>query len=427
MRLGDGSVIDLGVAEIQSWYESGLVGDDTQVQKPGSRDWARLGQAVDTRGWRRPGAPRGVSVPARGPGTSAAPRSPAPKSFTEPRPLPRPAPPLVEWRRYARAAAMIAIPLLLLYLAAPFVVPLLFGTAEERRVKAATAPEKRFSDVGMTLDVPPRWSLLKRDHTLFTLPAHARVSLAEPKAAAFAVLAVETPPRAYPSLDAWLDRVVEDRRNAEPGLRVVRREDAEEKARRLIAARLAGDTVVEEVVTAWRDGFTYYALLVWGPEASARAAHASDEIRRGITVTGRQGEQVRQGVTAITADVPLLTEQAAETLVGHSQAGALEPAEAFRRTWLFAGRGLSALTAAEQQEMGALSTELYSKLPAADRARLGAYLDRVRAGHATEPAQDLEMSRLVKAAFARLRPPRRERLQGLFERAITAAVRSGSG
>jgi hypothetical protein len=429
VRLGDGSVIDLGVAEVQSWYESGLVNDDTQVQKAGARDWSRLGQAVDMRGWKRPGAPRGVSVPAaRGPQAArpSAPRAPAPKAFTESRPLRRASAPAVEWGRWARVAAAIAVPLLVLYLAAPFVVPLLFGTAEERRVKAATVPEKRYSGVGVTLDVPPRWSLLRADHSLFTVPANARVSLAEPKAGGFAVLAAETPARAYPSLDAFLDRVVEERRAAEPGLRVVRREDAEGKARRVVAARAAGEAAMEEIFTAWRDGFTYYALVVWEPEAAGRAVHDSDEIRRGITVTGRQAAQVEQGVAAVTAAVPLLTAAAAETLIGQSQAGALDPAEAFRRTYQMAGRGLPALAAAEQRDMGALSTEMYNRLSAADRARLGPYLDRVRAGRATDPGDDATMSRLVKTAFAKLPAARQKRLQSLFEKAIAAAVQAES-
>ena len=77
--------------------------------------------------------------------------------------------------------------------------------------------------------------------------------------------------------------------------------------------------------------------------------------------------------------------------------------------------------------MGALSTELYARVPSGDRARLGPYLDRVRDGRETDPALDAQMSRVVKTAVARLPAARRQRLQALFEKAIGVAVASNFG
>jgi hypothetical protein len=77
--------------------------------------------------------------------------------------------------------------------------------------------------------------------------------------------------------------------------------------------------------------------------------------------------------------------------------------------------------------MGALSSELYARLPAADRARFGAYLERVRAGRGSDPAEDLAMSRLVKAAFGRLPAARQKRLRDLFAKAIDAALAARAG
>jgi hypothetical protein len=137
--------------------------------------------------------------------------------------------------------------------------------------------------------------------------------------------------------------------------------------------------------------------------------------------------RLRKAIETVTAEVPLLTPAAAEMLMGQSQAQTLDPAEAFRRTYLLAGRGLPALTAAEQKEVGALSSELYARVPGGDRARLGPYLDRVRGGRATEPALDQQMGRVVKAAALKLPAAKRQRLQALFEKAIGRAVTSTFG
>jgi hypothetical protein len=108
--------------------------------------------------------------------------------------------------------------------------------------------------------------------------------------------------------------------------------------------------------------------------------------------------------------------------MGQSAAQVLEPAEAFRRTYLMTSRGLPALSKAEQAEMGALSSQMYASLPARDRARLGSYIERVRAQQATDPRLDDEMSRLAKGAVLKLPPARRARLQALFEKAVAAGL-----
>jgi hypothetical protein len=427
VRLGDGSVIDLSHEDLRSWYESGLLTGDSQVQKAGSRDWTSLGKAVDTSQWRKPAAARGVSVPVKGKaraGTAASTRRdvPAP-SPTGPRPH---VPPLPLLRYAAFALAVLAVGGALLWTSAWW-YPLLFGTAEVRRVRAATTSERRYADdtLGLKMELPRGWSILRPSHGFFTPLASARLSLAEPSAGAFGMLAVETPARGYPNLDAFLDRVFEERRHAEPLLHPLRKEDAPGGARRLVATRRTDDRTIESVITAWKDGWVYYALLVWGP--AEHAGEAAEDLRRGITMQGHMATRLRQAIDTVTAEVPLLTPAAAEMLMGQSQAQALDPAEAFRRTYLLAGRALPALTAAEQREMGALSTELYGKVPAGDRARLGAYLDRVRGGRETDPALDAQMSRVVKAALLKLSAARRQRLQGLFEKAIGVAVASTFG
>ena len=115
----------------------------------------------------------------------------------------------------------------------PMWTPLFFGSAETRRVRAATTSERRYADdtLGLKMELPRRWSILRPNHGFFTPIASARLSLAEPSAGAFGFLAVETPARGYASLDAFLDRVLEERRRTESSLNPLRREDAPPGAR----------------------------------------------------------------------------------------------------------------------------------------------------------------------------------------------------
>jgi hypothetical protein len=400
------------------------------VQKAGSRDWTSLGKAVDISQWRKPAPARGVSVPAgnrKGAGGRVPRRTTAPPEAVAPRTGPRahvPPLPLLRYAAYGFAVLLVGGALLW---SSAWWYPWIFGTPEQRRVRAATTAERAYADatLGLKLDLPRAWSILRPDHGFFTAPANARVPLAEPAAGAFGFLAVDTPARGYASLDAYLDRVLEERRRAEPSLNPLRREDAPGGARRLVGTRRSADVTFEEVATVWKDGWTYYALVVWGPAETA--TRAAEDLRQGITLQGHMAARLRQAIDTVTAEVPLLTPAAAELLMGQSQAQALDPTEAFRRTYLLAGRGLPALSAAEQREVGALSTELYGRVPAGDRARLGPYLDRVRGGRATDPATDQQMSRVVKSAVLKMPAARRQRLQALFEKAIGVAVTSTFG
>jgi hypothetical protein len=429
VRLGDGSVIDLDREALRSWYEKGLVRRDTQVQTPGSRAWVGLSQATDVRQWRAPAVPAGRSAAAR-PAARAAPSKARPAPSSTPRPSApavarrRPSPSLdLPWGRYAGLTVAAAAVAGALYATSAWWSPLVFGLPEERSVKAAATGERRLGDdaLGLTLELPGKWLLLRESHGLFAPPPNARLSAADPSAGAYGYLAVDTPARGL-SLDTYLTQVLQERRRSEPSLREVRREDVPGQGRRAVATRQAGEVATDEVVTGWKDGWTYYALVVWAPTERASAVDAASALREGITTQGALGARLRQAVETVSQEVPLLTPAAAEMLMGQSQAQMLEPAEAFRRTYLLAGRGLPLLPRDDQKEMGALSSDLYAALPPGERARLGGYIERVRAGRATDPALDQQMSRVVKTAVLKLPPAKRLRLQAVFEKALTAGI-----
>jgi hypothetical protein len=77
LRLGDGSVIQLGGADLRSWYERGLINDDTPVQRQGSRTWTRLADVENVRGWRSGTAGRVGRATRSSPAASARRASPS--------------------------------------------------------------------------------------------------------------------------------------------------------------------------------------------------------------------------------------------------------------------------------------------------------------------------------------------------------------
>ena len=133
-------------------------------------------------------------------------------------------------------------------------------------------------------------------------------------------------------------------------------------------------------------------------------------------------DPLQRAITAVTQESPHLTARAVEALMTRSAAGVLDPAETFRRAYFQAGRGLASLSAGEAREFRALNSALYASLSGSERARLGAYLERVRAQRPTTPPEDAGMCRLVRTGVLRLPAQQRDRLRTLFEKAIMAGL-----
>ena len=81
---------------------------------------------------------------------------------------------------------------------------------------------------------------------------------------------------------------------------------------------------------------------------------------------------------------------------------------------------IGTLTDKEKAELTRLTTAAYTGLVWKDRARLADYVERVRKGAMTTPAEDKEMAELMKQAELRLSAEGRLRLQGYYEKAILA-------
>jgi hypothetical protein len=271
LRLGDGSVIQLERTDLRSWYERGLISDDTPAQRLGSSTWSRLADVEDVH----------------------------------------------QWRGRAKAPS-----------------------------RAAPPPADEYDDDDTDDALPSPWP--------------RRLVLGTVAVLALAAVAFTS--------DVWLPAVQQ-----------------------------------------WGASITGGG---GGGTGTPAVRPAEDQVQR----------RHREAVQAATAELPHLRPDTIELVMASSAAGVLDAPEVFRRSYEAAGRGLAALNPTEARELGALNTALSGALSARERALLADYIERVRGKRPTSPAEDAEMSRLVRRGTAALSVARRARLQELFSKAVAAAL-----
>jgi len=423
VRLGDGSQIGpLEREMLRSWYGQGLITAESPVLRPGSARWAPLGEAMDIRDWEAP-APA-ASSRRRSPPAGAAGFEPAPARPSGTRARGRGLP--ASWigaspRTLALSAAVAGI------LAVAFwAVALRDDGAAEFRQWAAV--EQRYADapLGVALEPPRGWLLLRKDNPLVAAPPAAVAVLAHPGRGAGAYLLMDRSHRRAASLEGHLDAVLADRRSVDPGSRHTERSDVgvgSLQGRLSTGEALSGGESRRELVAVWRDGWTHFALVAWFPAGRSSAARDVKRLLAGFSTTGVFAARLEQAVDRAVQEAPHLTPDTARTLMGLSEAGALDPEETFRRACVSAAAGLSSLGRAELDEMTRLTSALYSTVPARDRSRLAAYLEGLRAGRrVTPPEENREMCRIMKQAVLKLPESRRSRLRTLYEKSVLSGV-----
>ncbi len=296
--------------------------------------------------------------------------------------------------------------------------------AEQRLAEWATA-ERRFADdgIGVSVDAPEGWVLLKPGNPLVAAPKDARQTFALARHGGAAYLVTEPAQRGVATPEQYLDKVVERRRAERPGFEPGQRSNATVgglSGRQLEAAWSDGGTRYRELIVAGLDGWMGFALVAWMPEATAARSNGIDALARGFAARGVLAVRLKAAVDAATSAVPHLSAAAAEQLMAQSEARVLEPEQAFRRSFQALAENIAALSPAEKSELTRLTTATYSGVPWKERAALAAYVERVRRGETTAPAEDKAMAELLRSAESRLSGEGRLKLQGFYEKAILA-------
>jgi GYF domain 2 len=306
-----------------------------------------------------------------------------------------------------------------------------FGRAPESeavmQVRAWESPDRRFSDdaMGLALDLPDGWVILKPGNPLVAAPETARVTFAQPRLGGYGYITAEPAPRGVATADQYLDVLLARRKEKREGLEEKQRGNAlvgSLTGRRLDATwrDKDADSVQRDLTVAGQDGWMSFALVAWMPEAKASRQGGLDDLASALSARGLLDGRLRSAVQAVVAEVPHLSAPVAEQLMSQTEARVLEPPQAFRRSVAALATLLPSLTPAQTQEISRLSSATYAGLPWAQRRDLASYIERVRKGDTTDPAEDAAMAELMKAAEMRLSAEQRLRLQAYYEQAVRA-------
>ncbi len=300
---------------------------------------------------------------------------------------------------------------------------------ELARVRSFALPDRALAqlDIGVSFEAPAGWVLLRPDQPFVAAPPGALAVVAEPRAGGFGYLAAQTP-HGVTTTDDFLKTYLGARAVNLPSFQEVSRADVplgQLVGRGVVATWRSGTTPVRDLTVAVKSGWTFVTLVAWMPDdGSLRATHELEALRGRLTLTNAASAHLDEAVQAAARDVPHLSAAAAELVMSSSAAHVLQPAQAFRRAYELASRGVATLDAQEARELGDLTAAATATLARADRAKLIAYLDRVRDGRLTPETEDGAMAGLSKQGELRLPTPRLQRMQALYEKAIRASLRS---
>jgi hypothetical protein len=292
---------------------------------------------------------------------------------------------------------------------------------------ASTTQSYSDSELGVTLELPRGWILLRDGNPYVAPVSGTRITFAHPRLGAYGMLVAESPPDGAPTLAGQAGRMREQRRAALKPLEQTGSADARIGA--LPALRIAGALEREgqrfsEAMLVWRDGWVYFALAAWVPEGGPRGEKALDELLKGVSSAGHKEAALTAALDKVTREVPMLSARAAQTLMARSEAHVLEPDQAFKRAFDRLCRALPGFSRARSAELGQLLSSVYGGLSSQERQRLAGYVDRLRRQELTSPTEDLAMAGLMKSGVLRMGEQRQSQLRGIFDETLGAAPSS---
>jgi len=302
---------------------------------------------------------------------------------------------------------------------------------EKRRaiaeVQRYALPDRRVEDpeVGLSIELPAGWVALRPDNP-FVERRGLRVRLASPAVSAFGAVTVVARPRFMDDLDGYLAEILQDRLPRQPSMREGARADVQlgRGQGRLVRTTWEDGLVpMQGATVAWADGYDLFALEAWA-KASAGEAFTSElrELCRGIAAKGTVAARIDEAVERLSVDVPELSREALRLLVAErlSEGRGLEdvPAAALRMV----SRGLDALGAAEAAEMRTIYQQVWAPVPEAERVRLAALMNEIKAGRPVRDEALLALRAVLQAGVLALPDEQRARLQELSGRAVQKSL-----
>lgn len=457
VRLPDGTEYGpVDLATLVSWRREGRLVEGTLIWPDGSPEWLPVAKVLPEETIavgaapakaRPPGAtpaksrPPGATTPrpstplaptAKPDTTSSAAPAPRPSRRAGARPAPQRSPKSeAASSKLPRALLLVAAGLLLVAVLLGALLAALSPWIAKRRaladIQAQALPDRRFVDhvLGVTLDVPQGWLILRPD-TRLVPPSDAKLVLVQPSIPAFATLRMEPRPRLVAAEDAYLDGLVESWSVYRPKLKVLERGTerlAKGQARLLRASWEEGGEPTLGSTLAFHDGWNYLSLQAWAPAAGASAfASEFQALARAISPTGDLEARVEEATREVEVEAPELSRIAVRLLVQARMSVGAPTADLPETSVRVVTRGLNALSIPETEEVGLIYAQVWGPLAEAERKHLGRYLAEVKAGRPVAPEESQPLRQLVKAGVLSLPEGAQVRLRALNEKAIVAGL-----
>jgi hypothetical protein len=285
----------------------------------------------------------------------------------------------------------------------------------------ASGREFKDAESGLSLEAPAGWSLLKDDAALFA-SVPAKVKLADPEAGTVAFINDELKPMNLLSLDHYLDNVLQAQK--ESGLEPKQKERRDSAIGKTPARRMTLGWQHEKrpysgFVSVWLDGPRVYTLFgaavgEWSDATEARFNALEESLRFSAPVETALSEAQR----LLSRECPVFNEAALRMIARKIPASSSSEAY-FRTGWSAAIRGQDQIQPAAAAELRDLMRQVFAGMSDADRARFGVYSERVRAGAATTPTDDLAAMKILGRAATALPPEALARLRTVVDASVT--------
>jgi hypothetical protein len=298
-----------------------------------------------------------------------------------------------------------------------------FERDARRKIAEWAAPQAAFADesLGLSLDPPEGWTRIRADSPPVK-DEEGRAGFAHRDSTALAILGLEELRDGPGTARAHLEHVREQHLKQEEGVQdlgVTPTTIGGVEAQKLTVRWRANEQNVRAWFVLWRDGWRYFTLYAWAPEATAdTAAEAFQRLERSVRFTPVLSKDIGNLTRQVAEIAPHLSPAAVRALLDRYPNRKLTATEVFRLAHRSSLSGVAGLTPPEVEDLSKLTASLYGGMTSRDRARLGAYQERVRLEKPTTPAEDAEMAQAMKAGTARLSPESLQRLQELIEKAI---------
>ncbi len=275
--------------------------------------------------------------------------------------------------------------------------------------------------LGLSLSAPGGWTRLRSDSPPVK-DEQGRTGFAHRDSTALAVLGIEELRDGPGTPGAHLDRVRDQHVKGEEGVQelgVTPISVGGVDAQKLSVKWRANEQNVRAWFVFWRDGWRYFTLYAWAPEARGdAAAEAFQALERSLRFTPVLSKDIGNLTRQVAEIAPHLSPAAVRALLDRYPNRKLTATDVFRLGHRWSLAGVAGLTPAEVQDLSRITAALYAGMGARERARLGTYQERVRQEQPTTPAEDAEMAQAMKGGTAKLPPDSLSRLQELVEKAI---------